>query len=583
MPKSGKITLLLLLAALLACGFVKSPQRGDAPSAPQAPHDSLRPLYLYTEALKRAAIDSNRREARRLLDEAVAADAGYAPAWYELAGMALDEEPDSAVVYARRAVQRDSSDKWYLHRLGQALLNARRYAEALPVYEKIVRTAPSHEAFRILAILYEQQERPFSAIAILDSADGQFGRLPWLVDIKRRLLLRTRQSDRALDEARRDAEAVPYDPENHIALGEVYEFRGEDSLAHASFRRAVEVDSSSLYAWASLGDYYIRHQEHRANLEVSQNLFRNDRMPLADKLEMFRRYTADRRFYREYYAQIHQLAATLYIKYPDSAEVIDLYVRHLIDSGEIEQALAICKSHADDVPPRIEYFMMISSIESYLEHPDSAERWLALAVERFPRDPEAHLLLGSRRQLDHRWEAALESYRTALKYADDDTLRSDIWGYIGDLWHARSEGRRADMKRCYAAYDKALKANADNAVVLNNYAYFLSLEGRSLDTALAMSQRAISLAEANPTYLDTYAWVLYRLGRLDEARQAMKQALSLDRTSSPELRLHYGDILAALGENYMAEVYWRRALEYGYADPEAVVKRIEKLKQQTQK
>ena len=97
-----------------------------------------------------------------------------------------------------------------------------------------------------------------------------------------------------------------------------------------------------------------------------------------------------------------------------------------------------------------------------------------------------------------------------------------------------------------------------------------------------MAGRAIVLEENNPTYLDTYAWVLYRLGRYDEAKKTMQQALSLDRSQNPDLQLHYGDILAALGEKFMAEVYWKKALEGGYDDPDAIVERFRRLKEAAQ-
>jgi len=106
--------------------------------------------------------------------------------------------------------------------------------------------------------------------------------------------------------------------------------------------------------------------------------------------------------------------------------------------------------------------------------------------------------------------------------------------------------------------------------------------GRARERALAMAGRAIVLEENNPTYLDTYAWVLYRLGRYDEAKKTMQQALSLDRSQSPDLQLHYGDILAALGEKFMAEVYWKKALEGGYDDPDAIVERFRRLKEAAQ-
>ena len=131
------------------------------------------------------------------------------------------------------------------------------------------------------------------------------------------------------------------------------------------------------------------------------------------------------------------------------------------------------------------------------------------------------------------------------------------------------------MKKCYEAYAKSLRYQPDNALVLNNYAYFLSLEGRDLDRALAMAGRAVELTDNNPTYLDTEAWVLFRMGRTADARKVMQQAIARDRQQSPSLMMHYGDILHALGEHFMAEVYWRKALEKGY-DPDAVTRRLER-------
>ena len=81
------------------------------------------------------------------------------------------------------------------------------------------------------------------------------------------------------------------------------------------------------------------------------------------------------------------------------------------------------------------------------------------------------------------------------------------------------------------------------------------------------------LEKGNSTYLDTFAWILYKLGRYEQARKHMRQALSLDRTESAELPLHYGDILFALNERFMAETYWKKALGMG-ADKEAIELRL---------
>ena len=92
-----------------------------------------------------------------------------------------------------------------------------------------------------------------------------------------------------------------------------------------------------------------------------------------------------------------------------------------------------------------------------------------------------------------------------------------------------------------------------------------------------MSVRACELEPSNATYLDTKGWILYRLGRYEEAKPIMLQAVSLDKTSSTVLLMHYGDVLYALGEEFMAGVYWRRALSGGH-DPAEVNEKLKLLK-----
>ena len=79
------------------------------------------------------------------------------------------------------------------------------------------------------------------------------------------------------------------------------------------------------------------------------------------------------------------------------------------------------------------------------------------------------------------------------------------------------------------------------------------------------------------TYLDTYAWVLYKTGDYAEARKVMQQALPLDREQSPELLIHYGDILWALGEEFMASVYWKKARDAGWEPVAEIEERLARI------
>ena len=574
MKRLTATTVLCLL--LFSAAFVT----GKGPSAAPEYPDSLRSVWLYTEGVKQNAIAGDSVRARELFLEAIRNDSTYAPAYYELAANGMYATPDEAVELARKAFRLDTTNKWYHQFYGQALIYAGRYDEALKVYRRLQTENPKDpDNYRILAALYEQNDDPYMALATLDSAEMRFGRIPYLSAMKRQLLIATRQTDKAIDEARALVEEVPYEAAHHVALAELYGISGKDSLALAEYDCALKIDSTDIRTLMSLADFHTTKRNYRRLLEVTRRLFESDDMPLETKIRRFEQFTSDINFYRQYYFQLNDLASTLAIRYPNDPRVVELYAGHLIASGELDRALALYKLHLADRPPVKSFFQAVIDIESYQQHADSMMHYVGRALELFPRDLDLHLARGNAFIRLKEPEKAIRTYRQSLRYAETDSLRSVIWGMIGDTWYQMAEEGRNDtakvkrprsksprkaLKACYDAYDRSLALRYDNAMVLNNYAYFLSLEERDLERALTMSSRVVALTDNNPPYLDTHGWVLFKLGRTDEARKILQKAVALDGQKSPELMVHYGDILHLLGEQFMAEIYWRRALEKGY-------------------
>lgn len=371
-----RLTAITVLCVLFLSAFAAGKGPAGVPGYP----DSLRSVWLYTEGIKQNAIARDTVRAREFFAEAIRNDSTFAPAYYEMAANGMYSTPDEAVDLARTAFRLDTANKWYHQFLGQALIYARRYDEALAVYRRLRSDEPQNpDNYRILAALYEQAQQPFSAIATLDSAEVRFGRIPVLSTMKRQLLVATRQMDKAVEEAEAMVEAVPYEAEHHVVLADLYGILGKDSLAKAEYDRALQIDSTDVGTLMSLADFYNGRHDYRAVLDVTQRLFESDKMPLDTKIKRFGIFTSDMRFYREYYPQLNTLASTLAVRYPQDRRVVELYAKHLIASGELEQALALYKLHLDDQPPVEEYFRSVIDIESYLQHPDSVNRYIGRA------------------------------------------------------------------------------------------------------------------------------------------------------------------------------------------------------------
>ena len=552
MKRLTATTVLCLL--LFSAAFVT----GKGPSAAPEYPDSLRSVWLYTEGVKQNAIAGDSVRARELFLEAIRNDSTYAPAYYELAANGMYATPDEAVELARKAFRLDTTNKWYHQFYGQALIYAGRYDEALKVYRRLQTENPKDpDNYRILAALYEQKQSPVMALVTLDSAELRFGRIPLLSAMKRRLLVATNQIDKAVVEARAMVEAAPYEAQRHVVLGDLYAIAKKDSLARAEYDRALQIDSTNVQTLMALADFHAGRQDYRALLAVTRQLFQSDELPLETKIKRFGQFTSDTRFYREYYFQLNDLASTLAIRYPDDKRVVELYAGHLIGrTGAGPRAL--------QEPPRrpASRGRVFPGGDRHRKLPPAPRLGRQIRHPRPGAVPREGRFPPLQRACDEQLEAVRHSHRRLQGGVGEPNLEERLPLQTG-LLGKKGIARKA-MKECYKAYERSLRYWPDNTMVLNNYAYFLSLEERDLERALTMSSRVVALTDNNPTYLDTHGWVLFKLGRTDEARKILQKAVALDGQKSPELMVHYGDILHLLGEQFMAEIYWRRALEKGY-------------------
>lgn len=125
---------------------------------------------------------------------------------------------------------------------------------------------------------------------------------------------------------------------------------------------------------------------------------------------------------------------------------------------------------------------------------------------------------------------------------------------IGDTYHQLGQDKNA-----YKAYERALKADPNYLPVLNNYAYYLSLQKKKLKKAAAMSKITVEKDPDNATYLDTYGWILFLQGKAQQAKPYFKHAMLYGGRDSAVILEHYAKVLDALGEKDLAKSFYMLA------------------------
>ena len=545
----------ILLVATTQLG-VASPRRTIMPVNPEYAPDTLNRSYRHIEAVKYYTQHDYERATKiwqRLIEE----DSTFSPALYY---MSIVAEGDAAREYAYKAYNADSTNKWYAQNLGARLITDGRYHEALPIFRRLTQLDKNNaHPYCSLAILYSMHEMPYSAIATIDTAEMRMGRNPILSEMKMELLVGVGNYDKAIEEGLRIIEESPYDVAAHVRLAQAYEISGKDSLALATYKQACSLDETDIDAISAIVEYYRRTGDITNMLGYETRLFADKRIELDEKITRLERYMLNYDIYGAHFFRIGSIIAQLAIDYPNDRRVIKTYATHLIAGGNNDDALEYMRHHLDDAEATAEEHMTVMQYEHLLGEEALLAEDLNRSLERFPNDIDILSFSGFVASERGDMKEAVAIFRQALKNATTDEDRSMLWGYIGDMYHEQGLSNK-----CFKAYDKALRFNPNNILVLNNYAYFLCLANKDLNRALLMAEQVVEEQSGNYTYLDTYAWVLHCLGRDREAKSIMQQALSLSSQRDPDLLAHYGDILWSLGERYVAESYWDKAVKQGY-------------------
>lgn len=137
--------------------------------------------------------------------------------------------------------------------------------------------------------------------------------------------------------------------------------------------------------------------------------------------------------------------------------------------------------------------------------------------------------------------------------------------------------KEGNWKEARKYYEQAIEGG--NILAANNFAYFLtkySEDPEDLALAEKLSAAVVKDYPDHASYLDTYAWVLYKRGAYPLAKVYMERALDKSEEISAEYYEHYAHILTALKEYDAAIEAWRKALESG-ADADLVSKEVEEL------
>ena len=545
-----KLRVIILLFALLLV----------LPAVSQVISNSSRYNAFFLEAICERA-KGNSDAAFDLLRHCVEIDSTKSEAYYYLSQYygALKQK-DKAIACIEKAAALEPSNSTYQETLANAYINLHQYDKAAAVLESLYdKHRDRDDVLGVLIQLYEEQHEYESAIktlTLLETVEGKSERLSYA---KSNFYTQLGDKKAAIAEMKHLADQYPND-QNYRGL-----------YANALFVNGQKKKALEIY------DDILRIEPDNRNALMALLAYEKDEGDpdkadaLTEKVLLSKNITSQDRILlmRQEIGQSEQEGG-------DSTRVLYLF-RKMLDQPQMDADIAIlCATYMnlkqmpnDTISGVLEQVLKVApdnaaarlQLVSYAWQANDMNRIISLCQDARQYNPDEmafYYYQGIAYYREGQLDQALNAFHNGIDVItqqSDPNIVSDFYAVMGDILH-----QKGNDKEAFAAYDSCLVWKDDNYGCLNNYAYYLSEKGIQLDKAEQMSYRVIKAEPKNATYLDTYAWILFKQGRYTEAKIYIDQTLQCDSDTSAVLLEHAGDIYYFAGEKERAVDFWQQAL-----------------------
>lgn len=470
--------------------------------------------------------------------------------------------PEKAVEMLRQAVDHSPDNFTYRMTLASISRSVGLFGEAAEEYKKLTQLYPEKTELNFyLGEALSQEGNIAEAIEAFDQLESAMGMNEALSLQKFRLYMDIDEKENAFAEIEKLAEKYPTVSRYPLLLGDLYLESNELDKAYDCFQRAYAIEPTNPYYIVSMSNYYEAKGDRLASEQQIKNALINEELDVETKVSILARYIGHLQQNKQGIENVNLLFDELVEQHPEDIDLKLMYGSFLSSAQEkAEEARFQFQLVTEMAPDNQVAWQQLLNLALRAEDLPEVIRICTTCQTMFPQAPEYYFYLGVAYFQQENYTEALRAYTEGIEVIPEENgrLKSDFYGQIGDIYYQIKE-----MDKTYAAYDEALKYNSKNIMVLNNYAYFLSLDKKELEKAIRMSSLTIDMEPDNATYLDTYAWIFFVRGEYKLAKIYIERALDRDTSNSSELVDHYGDILYMNGNAEKAMEQWKKAKEMG--------------------
>jgi tetratricopeptide (TPR) repeat protein len=332
-------------------------------------------------------------------------------------------------------------------------------------------------------------------------------------------------------------EALRLSPGSYVVLQSLAQLnlsQGNATVAQTYGQELVQKYPGDVTNRLMLGVIYSRENQFRpaeAQFLAAKRLAPNQ---AAVHLNLGQLYSAEKKW-----AEAEKELETATQLDPLNPTLLGQYASLLVTRRESPKAVECVQKFVNANPTNAQGHVILGELQLEAKNNSAAQAEFERAVQLDPKNIQAYLRMGKVYQVGSQTELAIEQYQKAL---DLQPKLAPLCTMIGNLYL-----HRGDLETAREYFQKALDGDPEYAIAMANMAWVDALEGKNLNVALGMAQKAKALIPDLPAITDTLAWVMYMKGDYADAMPLLQECIQ-KAPNAAEFRYHLGMTLLAVGK-----------------------------------
>ncbi|MEI7830201.1 MAG: tetratricopeptide repeat protein [Prolixibacteraceae bacterium] len=515
--------------------------------------------YLFVEGVKQRTI-GNTEEAIKIFSRCLEMDPCSSSSLYEIANIHLVRgDFQSAMMMLEKAVSLAPQNQYYLILLAKIYQQNKLYEKAAESFAVLTELTPDNTEYPIFrAEMLNMAGKPDEALACYNELEKKLGVTEQVTLGKQGIFIKQGKKQEAYREVENLVAKFPGESKYYGLLADMYLADSVMDKSLENYNKVLQYKPNDGFAHFSLSNFYRVAGDYDKSYEHLKIGFESSDLELEAKIQMYMLLAQSEDHPLKEDQQL-ELMHVLIDKHIDDERPRALLAEFYLSKKKIKEAREQFRLVVEINKGNYAYWERLLFIDNDLSDWKSLGQDSKTAIKYFPEQPILYILDAvSMLQLENYQDifAVLDSAEANAK--ENNQILSQIYTYRAEAFYKQKKYEDA-----YSWFEKVVNIDPQNYMAMNNYAYYLSLRSIKLDVAEKLSSSVVQNNPNNSTYLDTYAWVLFKKKDFKLAKFYMESALSNSKEESPVLIEHYGDILFFLNDKEKAVQQWKKSLKMG--------------------